>query len=1688
MLNLPTAYWHELATALDTLELPECVRLVIIGGEVASAQHYQRWLAHAPQRAQLINAYGPTETTVTATYYRARSDETDGLLPIGRPLAGVTCAVIDADGRDLPQGEAGELAIGGVGVGIGYLNRPQLMARQFEPDPHTEQAGGRRYRTGDRVRLREDGELEFLGRLDEQIKWHGFRIEPEEIRLALTRLPDVADAVVLLQTTPADEPVLAAYCVPLPSRALDVEILRSALAQRLPEYMVPSVIIALDRLPMTPSGKLDRRALSAPIAVSGSPPAAASHARSEVVPETATEHAMVCLWAEIFERDDLDAGSDFLAVGGHSLIGARLALKIETHFGVECTVLDLMREGSIRALSRYVDRRTAHAVESEPMRKAGAGNPVPLTRAQKRLWFLWNYETDAEGLYAEPLAYRLSGVLDLEALCASLGFLVARHDVLRMRFRAPGGEPQAELLEPFRVVLTPEPIAAESLEDALRDEARRPFALDVAAPWRVRLFRLSETEHALTLTLHHIITDGHSIALLGDELGRSYGAFAAGKTPDWPAPEINFTDYAWWQQSRETPEALAEQLDAWHQVLSGYENLDLPTDAPRPPRQGFRGEILRFTLDERLSESLAGFATAQGATLFMLLLTAYQTLLQRYAGHQDLVVGVPVANRPRAELEDVLGLFVNTLPLRCAYSPGSSFRERVEQTKTVCLDAYARQETPLELMIEALKVPRDPSRSPLFQTLMSLLSDPLPAFDAAGLSATEIPVHSGAALFELSFYFEEVDGQISGYAEFNAELFSRERIARMLGAFETLLWRGLEQPDRPLEDLDLLPEAERQLLLHDWNDTARPYPRDQLLHQLIDAQAAKTPERIAAVFRDESLSYAELRQRSDRVAARLQGLGVAPGELVGVCLARSLDLLVALLGVLKTGAAYVPLDPDFPSSRLAYMVENAEVALILTQSDLLGELPDLGDRPRLLLDQERDGLYASHEPAPSIPTDPESRAYVIYTSGSTGQPKGVQIPHRAVVNFLLSMQECPGLNPEDTVLALTTLSFDIAVLELYLPLITGAKVALVTREDARDSFQLIKRLRATPVTVMQATPATYRMLLDAHWKGDPKLKILCGGEPLPPDLAEQLLARSGELWNMYGPTETTVWSTVQRIEQAEAPISIGRPIANTQLYLLDSARQPVPVGAVGELWIGGAGTAIGYMKRPELTAERFIPNPFAPDGGLIYNTGDLARYRADGRVDCLGRSDFQVKISGYRLELGEIEAALKACPEIEDAVVTAVDIQGSGKRLVAYFIAQSPDEGVQVPSAGALRAMLMDHLPDYMIPGIFVAMQQFPLTPNAKVDRNALPLPDVAEASDARERVPPYTPEQEAICDAYKAVLSLSEVSITDNFFELGGDSLRAIQVIDRLHQAGLELRVESLFRYDSIEALARVLENRYTASGSSTSPTGIDDCLVTLREGDPDRFPPLFLVHSPPGDLLGYANLVQALDPEQPIYGFQSVGLFAPEQARESIEAMAADYCHLIQEYFPGTPYSLSGWCLGGTVAYEMACQLRAAGRPPALLALFDTEGLRPLKRFVRYYASKALDLLLKGPKGWALYLRAKLDGLPDPDQELGFQQDAQLEHVGIFANRALVRSKNMAAVYRYRSHDYNGKLLVFPAAIQDPTKVAGLGFGWATLVDEVELVVAPGAHSTMLKPPHVEQLAALLGERLRRVAAEDR
>ncbi len=1054
----------------------------------------------------------------------------------------------------------------------------------------------------------------------------------------------------------------------------------------------------------------------------------------------------------------------------------------------------------------------------------------PLSYSQQRLWFLQQLE--ANSAYSMPAVLHLQGDLQLGLLQQAVDAIVARHENLRTTFIEEAGEIYQRIAPPTAV---PIPIIditqAETALSVADDEIRRPFDLAQGPLLRVLLLRLAPSgpvsatlpEHYLVFNMHHIISDGVSIGLLIEEFSALYSAGIRGETPTLPSLPVQYADYAVWQRKWLQGKLLEQQATYWQEKLSGAPPLlELPTDRPRPAQQSFRGKTLEFTVDRETARKVNHFSQQHKATPFMTLLSAYALLLHRYSGQSEILIGTPIAGRAQPEVERLIGLFINTLVMRASLAENPTGVELVEQVRQTALDAYANQDLPFERLIDLLELARNRSYNPVFQVMFAMQPSDPDQLRLPGLVLKPLDLETDMAKFDLNLMMRESPKGLTGALEYNSDLFDEATAQRLVAHFQNLLRAMVDQPTTKVATLPMLDAVERKQLLVDWNDTIRAYPRTQCIHQLFEAQVAHTPD-APALFDLGSgveLTYRELNRRANQVAHRLQALGVKPDDLVGLCVARSAKLVVGLLGILKAGAAYVPLDPAFPKSRLDLMIEDADLAILVTESYFADDLADVAV-PKLYIDSAGDvvgelaGELAGQPTAnPTSAVTPDQLAYVIYTSGSTGKPKGVELCHRSVVNFLWSMKEQPGLGASDRLLAVTTISFDIAVLELYLPLITGATILLANEEMSADPTQLMRYL--PQATVMQATPATWRMLLLADWAGQPNLRILVGGEALPPALAQQLLGRGRELWNLYGPTETTVWSSLYQVEappvaegttataqEESSSISIGRPINNTQLYILDAHQQPLPIGVPGELYIGGAGLARGYRHLPALTTEKFLPNPFAP--GHIYRTGDLARFRANGTVAYLGRIDNQVKIRGFRIELGEIESALGQHSQIEQAVVVAQADSSGGKRLVAFLIAATP-----APAGDELRLFLRTLLPDYMIPASFVVLDALPLTPNGKVDRRALLQMTTSEVDLSTPYVAPATPLESELVAIWAEVLKVDSAKIGTghNFFDLGGHSLLAIQVLSRVRTAfQVELPIRDLMDNPTIAGIAAAIE-----------------------------------------------------------------------------------------------------------------------------------------------------------------------------------------------------------------------------------------------------------------------------------------
>jgi amino acid adenylation domain-containing protein len=1345
-----------------------------------------------PRLGRLWNGYGPTETTVWSSFHRV---DHDGPVLIGRPVANTVFHVLAPDGAPVPLGAIGELYIGGAGVTLGYHARPELTAERFLPDPFAAPgSNARMYRTGDLGRWRADGNLECFGRTDYQVKLRGYRIELGEIETALGEHAGVRQAVVVAREDRPGDLRLVAYLVASPEPSEDD--LRKHLHRTLPDYMVPARFVTLPALPLTPSGKIDRGSLPAPAALGGEAAATAEF----IGPRDEGEARVAAVFQDLLAIPRVGVHDSFFLLGGHSLLAAQGAARLTQILGRPVPMRLFFEAPTVAGLAARLAAAAPAAARARPavgqtaaltIPRRAERRRAPLSLMQQRLWFL--EELDPQNIvFNVPSAHRLYGRLDEAAFQRSFDELLRRQEIMRTALGMEEGVPFQEVLPDlglpplFPAVdlsALPEAEREAALRDQLNEDVIRPFNLGEVPLFRARVFRLGPEEHVFQFITHHAIWDGWSFDLLYEEMSSHYAAFCDGKPSPLPPLPVSYGDFAAWHREWMQGDELTRQVAYWKKHLAGaLEPLAPPTDRPRPAVASDKGETEWVALSPEWTRDIRELGQKADATVFMVLLTVFYVLLHRLTGQKDLVVGTPVRGRAHVEIEKVMGFFVNALPMRLEVDPAGSFRDLLRRVRAEVLDAFSHQDVPFEHLVHELRVPRDESRSPIYQAFFSYQDARQRPTHWGNLRHGRLDLFPPAAAQEVALWFvENARGLVGGF-NYATDLFDAET-ARLWGArFVSLVGAVLENPDRPVGELSVT-TPEEAAHVSAWNaETAAPTPRGSRVEALIEEQVRRAPDRAAVTFGSWSTSYAELDARANRLARCLRKRGVGRGTLVGVALERSVDMLAAVLAVMKSGGTYVPLDPSYPPARLRLMVEDSKMGVLVGRRDTAA---DLGFAPDKTLAPDADGAEIaaeSKEPLPPLP-DPagaEDAAYVIYTSGSTGRPKGVRVPHRGVVNFLTSMRATPGLSETDKLLAVTTLSFDIAVLELLLPLTVGAEVILASLDEATDGVALAKLLESSGATVMQATPATWRMLIEAGWRGEPKFRALCGGEALAPDLATALLERCGALWNMYGPTETTVWSTCWRVERPEDGIWIGRPIANTQVWVLDDRGRPCPVGVPGEVYIGGDGVALGYLDRPDLTAERFVPDPFATPGGgaptrLLYRTGDLGRWRHDGMLECLGRTDFQVKVRGYRIELGEIEATLASHAAVAQAVVVARPGPGGEKQLVAYLITR-PGEN---PTGSELRKHARTKLPDYMVPPTYVTLDAFPLTPNGKVDRRALPEPQAVAPAEADAAVtPPTTPTELALAEVWQQLLNLGTVSASDNFFDLGGHSLLVMQAI----------------------------------------------------------------------------------------------------------------------------------------------------------------------------------------------------------------------------------------------------------------------------------------------------------------------
>ena len=2025
---------------LEERDLARCdsLRRVICSGEALPFELQEKFFARLGA-AELHNLYGPTEAAVDVTNWTCERESKHTSVPIGRPIANTQVYVLDESLNQLPVGMSGELYLGGVALARGYQHRPDLTAEKFIPHPFSQAPGARLYRTGDLARRRASGEIEFLGRLDQQVKLRGFRIEPGEIEAALLEHEGVREAVVIAREDAPGDKRLVCYLVSSRTPAPTLSELREFLQASLPEYMIPSLFIFLDGLPLTPNGKLDRKALPAPDA---SRPALK---QNYTEPTRPLELLLAAMWREILGVKQIGIHDNFFELGGNSIKGAifinhlqerlgeiihvvtiftsptiaQLSVYLDEHYAKAVAAIagDAMRSGSdtarqrtlarvsvekieqakqlIRPLSprekgvqplrknppaifilspprsgstllrvmlaghpalfappelellsfntlreraetfkgaqsfwlegalravmeaagcgaeqakalmrefeergwttqefysqlqawveprRLVDKTPSYALDESILRRAeedfedahyihllrhpygmiqsfeeakmdqvffGSGHPfstrelaeiiwnishhnileflqdvpperqhrlnfedlvtgteevleslchflglefhadmlqpyqeqarrmtdglykeskmlgdvkfhlhssinaeaadrwtenhtedflsdttrqlasrlnytlaeslapdaslepdeveparpvfknealqtiprvsqastepTPLSFAQQRLFFL-DKVLPRKSAYNIPIAVRIKGALDVQALMSSLNEIFRRHESLRTSFPIIDGVPAQQIAPQAFVPLLMMDLSEfkdderkARLQEITTDEARLHFELKRGPLLRQTLLRLRQDEHVLMLNMHHIISDGWSVGIFVHELATLYDAFAAGRSSPLAELPVQYADFAIWQRKWLRGENLSAQLDYWKHKLAGTPALQLPTDRPRPRAQTFRGADYAATFSQELSQALGELSRREGVTLFMTLLAAFKLLLSRYAGQTDIVIGTPTAGRNRAELEGLIGFFINTLVMRTDLSGNPSFKELLKRVREVALGAYAHQDVPFEQLVEHLQLPRDNSRTPLFQVMFALQNAPRPETKiSTGLTLSAVEIDGGAAKFDLTLSVQETDDGLSAAFEYNTDLFDASTIEGIMRRLEILLNGIVAAPDKRINDLPILTEEELRQTRSAQQSQLITNTQNPCIHQLFEAQAARTPDAVALICGTEQISYQQLNERANRLAHHLQTLGVGPESLVGVLLPRSSRMLVALLGVLKAGGAYLPLDATYPQARLSFMLADAAASVLLTDSSLMGHVPQHTAQV-LLLDADESVFAAASRENLSVQVKAENLAYVIYTSGSTGQPKAVGITHGNASSLLHWARE--QFSPDELagVLAATSICFDLSVFEMFAPLSCGGTVIL-----AHNALELPALAAAAEVTLVNTVPSAMSELLRIKGLPESVRTVNLAGEALKGALVRQLyqVGSVERVLNLYGPTEDTTYSTVSEIERgAKREPTIGRAIKGTQAYLLDGQWQLVPQGAIGELYLGGEGVARGYLGRAELTAERFIPNAFSnTPGARLYRTGDIAKYNAEGELEYLGREDQQVKIRGHRIELGEIEAALSEHGEVRDAVVIVREEDGE-KRLVAYVASKRGVlQGGFAEEVEALRRYLKGRLPEAMMPSAFVMLDEMPLTANGKVDRKLLPAPGVARAEKSSANfVAPRNEAESQLAELWEEVLNVKPVGVHDNFFDLGGHSLLAVKLFSRIEQAtGSTLPMTSLFDGATVEQQARLLGKPRASLPRITS-------LVSIQPQG--NRPPLFCTHPWGGNVLCYSELAKQLGADQPLYGLQARGVDKKENPHSSIEAMAADYLAEIRGLQPEGPYHLCGWSSGGLIAFEMACQLEQQGESVGMLALIDTYDLTELyspdafdgKDAAQRAAGFVTDAQIVTFTGQTVFARVQYDELLGitykVPAQLGLGQSRHF--LNEYVNYYLYLER---AIQGYIPRPFGGRAIHFWTAERLAQSTPETKRTWQNLSrGGMTIHEVPGEHFTILRPPNVQTLAGQL------------
>jgi amino acid adenylation domain-containing protein len=1613
------------------------------------------------------------------------AEKSRALVGCGKPLADCEVRVVDPQTRQpLADDAVGELWVRTPSVAMGYWRKPELTRAVFGARlAGADQSDALEYlRTGDLGFMR-DGNVFIAGRIKDLIVLRGVNHYPEDIEATIEschpRLRTGCGAAFSADLDGEERLVIVHEVDSLRDLSATplLEAIRTAVSEQLQLQVYEVVLVEPGSVPKTSSGKLQRSLCRELYQSDGLPVVARSGPVDRVSQESSQlSERVAALMATILGVDQMGIDEDFFWLGGHSLLATQLISRVRETFSVDIALRAAFEAPTPRALAARI-AASPRQLAPGPVVRASREGPLALSFSQERMWLLHQLDPQSAA-YNVAGAGVIEGPLDFAILHASLNKAVELHEVLRTNYCSVDGRPVVRIVPSATLDL--DVVDLVGYQDPLAKArqwccgfAGRPFNISTDLLVRAVLYRIAPQTHVLCVSMHHLVTDGWSMGIFTADVLQSYVDLATGSESARSQPDWTYIDYAQWQRSYLTDERLQPELAHWTNLLTGAEVIELPTDRPRAARRSPAGAMEPLTIPPELFASLRSFAAAEGVTLFMVMLAGFEVLLNRYTQRADLVVGVPVANRNWSASEKLMGTLVNTLALRTRFDPERSFRELLRIVREVTLDAYSHQDLPFERLISALNIERRPGESPLIRVMFDFQNAPMPGSVLGPLQMRPMHITRQASQFDLSLLIMDTElGRIAS-VEYSTELFDAQTIRRLLSHYLSILEFIALDPEARVSHIPLLGAAERRQVLELGHQPCLLVRSSGDVLPAFAEHLARAPDAPAVVDEYGSVSYADLERAATRLAAKLQAAGAGPGERVAVALDRNRHVVTALLAVLKSGAAYIPLDVRHPPDRVAMILRDSDVKVVLTESAFQEKL-NAPLSARVLRMDTLDGEPPVATAVREVAAD--EAAYVIFTSGSTGRPKGVEVSRGALANFLRSMSHTPGMSSSDRLLAVTTVAFDIAGLELLLPLAVGANVFVAPYDVAIDARRLLSLMATYQPTIMQATPATWKMLLEAGWSGDPKLKILCGGEALPLELARELRTRCASLWNLYGPTETTIWSTVHRVlNDDSAAVPIGSPIDATHIYILDENGELVPQGISGEIHIGGAGVANGYFRNPELTRQRFLPDPFsAAPGARMYRTGDAGRWRNDGTLEYLGRLDQQIKLRGFRIEPAEIELAIKATGRVRDAVVVAREVSAADVRLIAYCVVTAAELN-EPQLSSALSEALARQLPSYMVPSAFVTLTELPHTPNGKIDRKALPLPTLQAVADSQDYVAPRDEIESTLQKLWQDALGVPRVGIRDNFFRLGGHSLLATRLFAAIEQTfGVPLQLALLFERSTIEYLA---ESIRVATAPRVLPRKYSILVSMQTQGSR---PPLYCVHGAGGQVLNFWALSQHLGQDQPFYALQAPGVDGKKNPYSNIEAMASAYLEELRAQQPHGPYYLSGYCGGGWIAFEMANQLRQANEQVAMLVLLDAYGPNipadsPVERWLQGTIRQGPAYLVTAAKA-----RVRRDYATVSRQ---MRIKRSLKSAGVVPHDlrdVWMTQAFLNAAAHYRPAPYHGlTTLLLAQDVVAPPGAAECQFGWAGLVPGgLQMFRVAGSHFTLTQEPNVGDLAARLAD----------